>query len=210
MGTYFWHLSATQIQIQQAAMVPAFVFGLLFWVGMTRFIDKGASFTIGIALLAFFTLLPPLLLIVGFYPAPDNPAYLGILVGCTAIAVFGATAGAINAGSMIADVTDEHELRTHRRQEGIFFAALAFAVKATVGVGQFVAGVSLDWIGLEAGAAPETVPRETIRALGILYGPGTAVLGVASVLILMGYRLNRQRHAEIVAALEARREAAGA
>jgi GPH family glycoside/pentoside/hexuronide:cation symporter len=205
MGTYFWHLAASQIQIQQAAMVPAFVIGLPFWVAMTRFIDKGASFRIGIGLLTFFTMISPLLQIVGMYPPPESPAYLGILVLCSMIAVFGATAGIVNAGSMIADVTDEHELRTGRRQEGIFFAALAFAVKATVGVGQFVAGVSLDVIGLTAGATPDSVSAETVRALGIVYGPGTAVLGVASLFILLGYRLDRKRHAEIATALAARR-----
>jgi len=208
MGTYFWNFSATQIQIQQAAMIPAFIVGLPFWVAMTRYIDKGTSFLFGIGLLAFFTMLSPLLKIIGFYPGPESSAYLGIVVGCSVVAVFGATAGVVNAGSMIADVTDEHELRTGRRQEGIFFAALAFAIKATVGVGQFVAGVSVDAIGLTAGAAPEAVSAETIRSLGILYGPGTAVLGAASVLILTGYRLDRRRHDEIVAALEERRAGA--
>jgi GPH family glycoside/pentoside/hexuronide:cation symporter len=205
MGTYSWKLSANQIQLQQIAMIPAFVIGLPFWVAMTRFIDKGSSFATGIGLLTFFTLISPLLKIIGWYPPPESPAYLGILVGCSMVAVFGATAGIVNAGSMIADVTDEHELRTGRRQEGIFFAALAFAIKATVGLGQFVAGVSIDAIGLTAGVAPEAVSAETVRALGIVYGPGTAVLGIASVFILMGYRLDRKRHMEIVAELAARR-----
>lgn len=209
MGTYFWNLSASQIQLQQASMIPAFVFGLPFWVSMTRYVDKGTSFLIGIALLAFFTMLSPLLQIVGWYPPPESPAYLGILIGCSVFAVFGATAGVVNAGSMIADVTDEHELRTGLRQEGIFFAALAFAIKATVGVGQFVAGVGIDAIGLSAGATPDSVSAETIRSLGILYGPGTAVLGAASVFILTGYRLDRKRHGEIVAALAARRAGEG-
>ncbi len=207
MGTYFWNLSASQIQLLQAAGLPAFLFGLPFWVSMTRFIDKGTSFLIGIGLLTMFTMICPLLQIVGWYPPPESPAYLGVLVGCATIAVFGATAGAVNAGSMIADITDEHELRTGRRQEGIFFAALAFAIKATVGLGQFVAGVSIDVIGLSAGAAPGTVSPETVRALGIVYGPGTAVLGIAALVVLTGYRLDRKRHAEIVAELAARRAA---
>jgi Na+/melibiose symporter-like transporter len=205
MGTYFWNLSASQIQLLQVAAIPAFILGLPFWVAMTRFIDKGLSFLIGIALLTIFSMICPLLQIIGWYPPPESPAYLGVLVGCAAIAVFGATAGSVNAGSMIADVTDEHELRTGRRQEGIFFAALAFAIKATVGVGQFVAGVSIDAIGLSARAAPESVSAETIRALGIVYGPGTAVLGIVALVVLRGYRLDRRRHAEIVAELEARR-----
>ena len=205
MGTYFWNLSASQIQLLQAAAIPAFILGLPFWVAMTRFIDKGLSFLIGIALLTIFSMICPLLQIIGWYPPPESPAYMGVLVGCAAIAVFGATAGSVNAGSMIADVTDEHELRTGRRQEGIFFAALAFAIKATVGVGQFVAGVSIDAIGLSAGATPGSVSPETVRALGIVYGPGTAVLGIVALVVLRGYRLDRKRHAEIVVELEARR-----
>ena len=205
MGTYFWNLSANQIQLQQAAAIPAFILGLPFWVAMTRFIDKGLSFLIGIALLTIFSMICPLLQIIGWYPPPESPAYMGLLVGCAVIAVFGATAGSVNAGSMIADVTDEHELRTGRRQEGIFFAALAFAIKATVGVGQFVAGVSIDAIGLSARATPESVSPETIRALGIVYGPGTAVLGIVALVVLRGYRLDRKRHAEIIVELEARR-----
>ncbi len=207
MGTYFWNLSASEIQLLQAAAVPAFVLGLPFWVRMTRFIDKGSAFLIGIGLLTTFTMVCPLLQLLGWYPPPESPVYLGALIGCTSIAVFGATAGAVNAGSMIADVTDEHELRTGRRQEGIFFAALAFAVKATVGIGQFVAGVSIDVIGLTAGASPESVSPETIRALGFVFGPGTALLGFASLFVLTGYRLNRQRHSEIMAELKNRRAA---
>lgn len=205
MGTYFWNLTSSEIQLRQFASVPAFLLGLPFWVAMTRYMDKGRAFVFGIGLLTLFSVLPPLLQIYGWYPPRESSGYLGILVGCNAIAVFGATAGAVNAGSMIADVTDEHELRTGLRQEGIFFAALAFAVKATVGIGQFVAGVSLDLIGLTAGAVPGTIAASTVRSLGLLYGPGTAILGLASVVLLLGYRLDRRRHAEIVAALAERR-----
>ncbi len=106
---------------------------------------------------------------------------------------------------MIADVTDEHELRTGHRQEGIFFAALAFAVKATVGIGQFVAGVSLDVIGLSPGAAPGSVPEATVQLLGMVYGPGTAVLGVISLILLTGYKLDRKRHADVLETLALRR-----
>ena len=42
--------------------------------------------------------------------------------------------------SMLADTLDVQELRTGRRQEGIFAAALAFSGKATGGVGALIAG----------------------------------------------------------------------
>ena len=205
MGTYFWNLTASEIQLRQFSGVPAFLLGLPFWVVMTRYVDKGTAFLFGIGLLVFFAMLPPVLKIYGLYPGQDSPAYLGVLIGCHIIAVFGATAGSVNAGSMIADVTDEHELRTGHRQEGIFFAALAFAVKATVGIGQFVAGVSLDVIGLSPGAAPGSVPEATVQLLGMVYGPGTAVLGVISLILLTGYKLDRKRHADVLETLALRR-----
>jgi Na+/melibiose symporter-like transporter len=44
-----------------------------------------------------------------------------------------------------------------------------------------------------------------VRSLGILYGPGTAIFGLLSVVLLTGYRLDRKRHAEVIEALAARR-----
>jgi Na+/melibiose symporter-like transporter len=41
----------------------------------------------------------------------------------------------------------------------------------------------------------------------MLYGPGTAILGGLSLFLLTGYRLDRNRHAEIVEALAARHAA---
>ena len=75
MGTYFWSLGASQIQLLQASGILAFLFGLPFWVAMTRFIDKGSAFLFGIGLLTIFTMLSPLLQIIGWYPPPESPAY---------------------------------------------------------------------------------------------------------------------------------------
>ncbi|MBC8186784.1 MAG: MFS transporter, partial [Proteobacteria bacterium] len=96
-------------------------------------------------------------------------------------------------------------IRTAFRKEAIFFAALALAAKATVGIGQFFVGVSMDVIGLSPGAAPGSVPEATVQLLGMVYGPGTAVLGVISLILLTGYKLDRKRHADILETLALRR-----
>ena len=59
-------------------------------------------------------------------------------------------AGLVVAGSMLADIADGHELVTSRRQAGVFFAAQAFAVKASSALGTFPAGVGLDLIAFRA------------------------------------------------------------
>jgi hypothetical protein len=99
-------------------------------------------------------------------------------------------------------------INTGRRQEGIFFGALIFAVKVTSGLGQFFAGWGLELVGFPDRAAPGTVPLETINALAFLYGPGLSVIAVVAIAILSRYRIDRRRHEEIVCALLERREAA--
>jgi Na+/melibiose symporter-like transporter len=93
---------------------------------------------------------------------------------------------------------------------GAFFGALLFAVKATSGLGQFIAGWGLDVIDFPLRATPGTVSTATTDALAILYGPGIAFLAVLSVIVLSRYRITNARHAEIVAALTRRAELAAA
>ncbi len=73
MGTYFWNLAASEIQLLQAAAIPALILGLPFWVAMTHFIDKGRSFLIGIALLTIFSMICPLLQIIGWPSRSRRP-----------------------------------------------------------------------------------------------------------------------------------------
>jgi Na+/melibiose symporter-like transporter len=48
------------------------------------------------------------------------------------------------------------------------------------------------------------VPLETVNALAVLYGPGIAFIAVIAIVVLARYRIDRERHAEIAAALAAR------
>ena len=44
--------------------------------------------------------------------------------------------------SALADISDEHELNTGRRQEGIFYSARTFFAKVTNGIGHLIAGIA--------------------------------------------------------------------
>jgi len=111
---------------------------------------------------------------------------------------------------MMADVADEHELETGLRQEGIFFGALSLAGKSASGIGHGIAGVGIDIIKFPAHAVVGEVPHQTLVSLGLLYGPGVAILAAIATGFSFGYRLNRQRHAEIVDQLAVRRVRQGA
>jgi GPH family glycoside/pentoside/hexuronide:cation symporter len=117
----------------------------------------------------------------------------------------------ITFGSMVADIVDEHELATGKRQEGIFFASVSFSGKFTTGMGNVVGGVALDLISWPRGIKIQSaadVPPETLTWLGLVYGPIVAGFAVVSVWCYTKHRLDRTRHAEIVRELEVRRRTA--
>ncbi len=207
MATHFWLITPAQILAVQGSSLAGLFVGTVLWVVLSRRIDKRPAFLAGVTVMCVATALTPLAKLLGWFPAHDSVAYVPLLVAATVIGSMGAAAGLVTSGSMMADIADEHELATGRRQEGIFFGALLFAVKATSGVGQFVAGWGLDLIDFPLRATPGTVPADTTAALAILYGPGIAVVAVAAIVVLSRYRITNARHAEIAAALAERHAA---
>lgn len=115
----------------------------------------------------------------------------------------------ITFASMLADIVDEHELRTGKRQEGIFVSALSFTTQATTGLGGLFAGVALDLVDFPKGAQVGTVAADTIVRLGTVVGPGLMVLHLLSLLFIARYGITREYHRQILAQLtqqRARRE----
>ena len=97
---------------------------------------------------------------------------------------------------------EQNEIRTRRREEGLFFAARSFAGKATSGVGVFLAGLMLTTISFPEKATPGAVDPEIIFNLGFLYGPVLMVLYFIALAFISRYDISRsghERHLEILA-----------
>ena len=130
------------------------------------------------------------------------------LIALNFVGGLGVVLGYVAQGAMIAEVADEHDLATGKRQEGVFYAALSFVGKAPVGLGSMISGFGLWLIGWPTGTEIQSaadVPPETLVNLGILFGPALAMIGVVAIACYAQYRLDRRRHAEILAGLHARR-----
>ena len=108
---------------------------------------------------------------------------------------------------MVADIADEHELATGKRQEGIFFAAVSFANKTTTGLGSFIGGVGLDLISwpTEVHSAVDIAPEKLVQ-LGLLYGPLLGGFAVVSVLCVLQNKSSREGHELVVRKLAERRK----
>jgi GPH family glycoside/pentoside/hexuronide:cation symporter len=120
------------------------------------------------------------------------------------------TAVGISFISMLADAADEHELLFGSRREGLYFAGLTFSAKAAIGIGSLVAGIALDLIRFPRDTAVLQAGRidaDVVRNLGLIAGPIAGLIALTSAFVLIGYRLDARRYAEIQSALAARRGA---
>jgi Na+/melibiose symporter-like transporter len=207
---HFWELGSREILYVNVITLAGLIIGIPFWIVMARRLDKKPAFMIGAAVFSAFVVAGPVLKLLGAWPERANESlYMGLLGAFGFLASFGAAASLITATSMMADLADEHELDTGRRQEGIFFGALAFSGKASSGLGHGIAGVALDWIGFPVNAERGAVAAEVVRNLGVVYGPGSILILIASVAYFATYRLSRARVAEIQRKLIERRAGGG-
>jgi GPH family glycoside/pentoside/hexuronide:cation symporter len=140
-------------------------------------------------------------------PANGTAELLALLLTFVFIGGLCGPAVMITLNSMFADISDEQELLTGERHEGIIFSARSFAFKAGGSVASIMGGVGLDLISFPRGAAPGEVPAEVLFWLGMVAGPLTSVVGLLILAFYMGYRLDRTRITEIQQQLALRRGA---
>ena len=98
--------------------------------------------------------------------------------------------------SMIADLVEQNELKTKRRSEGVFFAAITFTRKCTQGIGVLIAGFVLALAQFPAQTAPSDVPGEALFRLGALYAPTLWLLWGAMMVCVSFYKIDRETHEE--------------
>ena len=153
----------------------------------------------------FLAPLPIFLRLLGWMPENGHPALLPIIMGQSLLVVVALVSIGMLVPSMIADTVDESELRTGKRQEGLFASAISFSTKATSGIGSFAAGIALDVIDFPRNVTDASqIPADKIELLGLAVGPGMLVLYLFTLVILSRYKITRARHSEIIAELERR------
>ncbi len=95
---------------------------------------------------------------------------------------------------MMTDVVEDSQIRTGRRSEGVFFAAISLVQKAVSGLGAFIAGLLLALVHFPQKASPETLDPAIPRELALVYLPTVIVLFTLSILCLLFYRIRREDH----------------
>jgi GPH family glycoside/pentoside/hexuronide:cation symporter len=139
---------------------------------------------------------------------PGQITYALILAVMAGISV--ATAHVL-PDALFPDVIEWDELRTRRRQEGIYYGVKNFIRKMTGALAIFIALQVLGWVGYQAPPKAATFFQQspqTLLAIRLLIGPFGALLLFSAVAMAWFYPLTRERHARIRRLLARRKERA--
>lgn len=201
-GVYLWQFSQDAKAL--FAIVPILILipaTLAASVLAAKFDKREAGLTFSVV---FFlgSVIPYAAYLLGLLPPIDDPSLFLILVLCHAFGSIGITGIIILCYSMLADVADEMELLTSKRQEGILYSALSFVQKLTFTLGTGFASFALFAISFPKQLEPSQVPQATIDNLAVV-GLGSAlVFGILTFVCFLGYPLTRAKVADIQAKLK--------
>lgn len=210
MLNYFWGFSEYQIFIWTCSVFISALLGFVLAPWTTRRLGKKRA-TILLGVLAFtIQPMPVLLRLAGLMPENGDPLLFPLVLGVNVIDLALIIAVQVVSFSMIADLVESNELRTGRRSEGVYYAAVTFTRKTTQGLGVLAAGLILSFVNFPEGAQPGSVAADTLWNLGALYAPAILAVYLAALLCIARYRIDRNAHEENLRRLaQTRKGAAG-
>jgi len=196
MLNYFWGFSEYQIFIWTCSVFISALLGFVLAPRATRRLGKKRA-TILLGVLAFtIQPMPVLLRLAGLMPENGDPLLFPLVLGVNVIDLALIIAVQVVSFSMIADLVESNELRTGRRSEGVYYAAVTFTRKTTQGLGVLAAGLILSFVNFPEGAQPGSVAADTLWNLGALYAPAILAVYLAALLCIARYRIDRNAHEE--------------
>ena len=207
---YGFDLTTEEMSIQRFVMIPGMFVALPLAAWFTRKLDKKRTVIYTSIVGAALVGLPHMLKMIGLFPPNDSVWMLPALFGSLFIGFLILPVSTIVFDSQLADVADEHEYRTGRRAEGIIFSIRTFAMKATGGLGGLIGGVGLEIIGFPEQATKEMLTPEMLNGLFFMTGPLYWIFVAVGMMFISMYKLNENRHSEMMAELKVRRAAAAA
>ena len=168
------------------------------WLWISKIRNKQEAYAIGMILWVVVTFLIYLI-------QPGNTMELFTL---SALAGIGISAAYTLPDAMFADVIEWDELRTGRRQEGIFYGIRTLIRKLTGALVLFLTLQALGWSGYVSppeGALQFTQSDSALRMIRLLVSPFGAIMLSGTIILAWLFPLSREKHHRIQELLEKRR-----
>jgi GPH family glycoside/pentoside/hexuronide:cation symporter len=170
-----------------------------FWLWMARWRNKRQAYMLGMS----FWVAVQLII---FTIQPGKTTYL---LTIAALAGIGVSAAYTLPDSMFADVIEWDELRTRRRQEGIFYGIRTLIRKLAGALVIFISLQLLGWAGYISppkGTLQFTQTDSALYMIRLLVSPFGATILCGTIILAWLFPLSREKHARIQKLLEQRRE----
>jgi glycoside/pentoside/hexuronide:cation symporter, GPH family len=169
-----------------------------FWLWLAKKRDKREAYILGM----IFWVIVQLMI---FTIQINQTSYLLITA---ALAGIGVSAAYTLPDAMFADVIEWDELRTGRRQEGIYYGVRAFIRKMTGALVVFITLQALGWSGYLAppeSAIQFTQSDSALQMIRWLVSPFGALILCGTIIFAWLFPLSREKHGRIQKLLERRR-----
>ncbi len=103
--------------------------------------------------------------------------------------------------AMLADVADEHRLRTGVDRNALLFSIFSISAKAGAALPVGIALPLVAWFGFDPAA--EIIPSSGLLAVALVFALGPGLAHVVAAWLVRGFNIDESRQAEIRAQLEA-------
>ena len=170
-----------------------------FWLWLARKRNKREAYILG---MIFWIVVQLMIFTI-------QPGQIGYLLTTAALAGIGVSAAYTLPDAMFADVIEWDELRTRRRQEGIYYGVRAFTRKMTGALMVFITLQALGWSGYLSppdSATQFTQSDSALRMIRLLVSPFGALILCGTIVFAWLFPLSREKHGRIQKLLEQRRE----
>jgi GPH family glycoside/pentoside/hexuronide:cation symporter len=184
VATYVFEFNTDEMAIVLA--VPCLVAVLLVWAllkPLSRRWQKPQLLRFALWGLFLNTLWLLPLKLADMLPQNDSPVILALNLLSSTLFMFFFLLRVTNSMSIVADITDQHELEQGERKEGGFFAVMNFALKLSSLVGPLYGGIALDVIGLNQQDLPGEVAQPVLS--GLMYA--VILIAIPTLLIALRY-----------------------
>ncbi len=169
-----------------------------FWLWLSKIRNKREAYMLG---MTFWVTVAVMIYTI----CPGQTNYLLLIA---ALAGIGVSAAYVLPDSMFADVIEWDELRTGRRQEGIFYGIRTLIRKLTGALVIFITLQALGWSGYQS--PPEGVTQfvqsaPVLDMIRLLVSPFGATLLSGTIILAWLFPLSREKHRRIQRLLEQKR-----
>jgi GPH family glycoside/pentoside/hexuronide:cation symporter len=199
--SFFWEFSSAEISLLVIPMVMGGVALLPLVSRVTFGREKKRSAIFMFVGAAGINAAPILLRLLGFFPDNGSDLLFWIMMGAGFFETLLFLLLDSLLVSMTSDLTEQNQLKTGRRNEGVILSVLSFLQKCAGALGTLIGGLIIDLIAFPENAVVGEVDPEVLFDLGLAYGPLILGLYLVACVFILGYRVSREIHSATVARL---------